>query len=374
MTPLSHYPIHGDLLRNRDGCFFDVIGFDHPIDRVIAYIRYFPIHTKSDRILKLENTEQYFSKVYNLKDREKYLTQQYSHYIFHPNNYDFALQGIPIQEIESHYRPEQFLGTCISKFKHKEKLTKSAALSTELCQFLAEQSGIDLEFFGITGSALIGLDNNNSDLDLVVYGKMNSLRVRDTIRKCFQESSDSKKPNVLQPYNKLGLKKLYHERKDQSGLSFYDFLKFEARKLQQGTFHSVDFFIRFLEYDHRQEYAKKNAFLLIQTRDLGRIKIQGQVRGDEFWWITPARVEIGNLTVIDKSELKTNTPEICTKYDVNIAQIRNTFSMRGRFIENVRLLEYFEAYGNLELIIPSDGSLYLQISFGRDPRDYLKHI
>jgi len=64
--------------------------------------------------------------------------------------------------------------------------------------------------------------------------------------------------------------------------------------------------------------------------------------------------------------------ELLTRYDLQLQNIWRTFTLRGRFIENIRLLEPFTGYGTLELIVPERDHPFLQISFGNYARDYLK--
>ena len=168
------------------------------------------------------------------------------------------------------------------------------------------------------------------------------------------------------------MKALYHARKDNSGISFIEFLKYAVRKLDQGKFRGKDFFIRFFENDDRDIYCKNNTFAHQKLLNLGKIKISGEVRGDQHWWMTPAWVEIGNIQIEDKSELCPNYSELLTQYDLHLPSIWRTFTLRGRFIENIRLLEHFTGYGTLELIVPEKEPPYLQIAFGATATDYLK--
>ena len=56
--------------------------------------------------------------------------------------------------------------------------------------------------------------------------------------------------------------------------------------------------------------------------------------------------------------------------DLKITDVYQIVSLRGRFTENVRLLERFQAYGSLELVIPNKNESFLQISLGASSEDY----
>jgi predicted nucleotidyltransferase len=378
LIDLEHYPIEGDILQTQSGCFFDVIGFDHPNNRIIAYPRYVPTNQETDRILypnqniayfaqqipsQTKKTLVYFQKLVDFAAKTQFLSEKMPHFIYSPSNYDMDFHTVPISEIKYHYRPED------RNLWNQRSADELSQISQDFVDLLVKQAGISPDHIGITGSQLIQLTNAQSDIDIIIYGFLNSLKVRNVIRDYFNESNQNR---LIRQYTLAEFKELYSKRVDASGVRYFDFLKYELRKLHQGKYSGRDFFIRFLEHPQRQTYRQENQFDSQQIRNLGRIKINGEVRGDEHWWTTPAWVEIINLQIENISELQTNYKALLEQYNLELDRIWRTYTYRGRFIENIRLLEQFSAYGNLELVIPPHDTPFLQISFGSDARDYLK--
>lgn len=347
-----------------------MIGFEHPPEGVIAYIKYYQTKTPTERQLVIGNETKYFSKVYHIQDRENLVKKIYHQYLVKPKNYDMTFQIVPWDEIKTHYRPEDALQAKISEVKHREVLPITK-LTTELCEFLCQKAGVPTTGMGITGSQLINLQTSKSDIDVIVYGQLNALKIRQVLRDCFKENNPS---IFVKPYNKDQLKELYKMRVDESGLTFYEFLKYEFRKLHQGTYKGTDFFIRFLEFSDRDQYRQQNNFSTQTIHNLGKIKISAEVCGDEHWWNTPAWIEMANITVEEKSDIGIRSKLLLGKYNLDVNRIWRTYTLRGRFIENIRLLERFEAYGTLELVVRPNQQPFLQIMIGTNLTDYLKLI
>jgi predicted nucleotidyltransferase len=372
----ENYPIESDMIETLDGEFYDVIGFDHPTERVIGYIKYFPIteeiqNAESIREV-LRNSKTYkYGKIYDLKNRQEWIQKNHPDYIFCPKNYDFSWHAIPTSKIKTHYRPNLKLSELNNLREANQQYPKLHTLyndAVDFCHILSKASGVSLNHIGITGSLLSNTATEQSDLDIVVYGFLNSLKIREVLRTIFQQNEPN---SEIKRYSKEELKSLYTQRAYGTSLTFYEFLKYEFRKLHQGKFRGRDFFIRFFEYEHRMEYFQQNRFDRQQIRILGRAKITAQVRGDEHWWTTPARLEISNINYLN-TFLKSDADNLLARYHLNLKQLSRTYTIRGRMIENARLLEGIIAEGTLELIIPESDPAYLQISFGADPADYLK--
>ena len=72
---MVRYPMEGDLIESIDNLIFDVKGFLHPSDRVIAYVRFVP-SVNGDRI----RCGLRFRKIYFLFERDSFIK---NHIIVH---------------------------------------------------------------------------------------------------------------------------------------------------------------------------------------------------------------------------------------------------------------------------------------------------
>ena len=187
------------------------------------------------------------------------------------------------------------------------------------------------------------------------------------IKENFQ-NRDEKHP--LCAYSMENYRDLYKSRANGSSISFQKFLQYEVRKLHQGKFRNRDFFIRFLEHSNRDNYRKENQFENRKIKNLGRIGISGENVNDEYWWTTPSRVQITDVAIQNSNMLIPDAHDLLKKNYLKITDIHQIISLRGRYTENVRLLERFNVLGTLELVIPNEKDSYLQISLGTSPEDY----
>ncbi|MHA1720661.1 MAG: hypothetical protein ACTSWX_12205 [Promethearchaeota archaeon] len=370
---LSNYPIEGDFIESKNGLVFEIKGFQQPIDRTIAFIRYTPTKIPSsseiNRRRRINSTTcslENYKKIYSLNEKFKFIREKHPEYLFTHPNYYFKLQAVPNNEIKDHFLPNKFL-----QLLHKsEEILPSPSIlkdALDLCKYLSENSGVSFENIGITGSLLVGLQKDDSDIDLIVYGYENSIKIRKVIKENFQNQDNTYQ---LRPYTAHEFRNLYKTRASGSDISFQKFLQYEFRKLHQGKFRNRDFFIRFLEYSKREEYKRENQFEKRIITSLGRVNLSGEVINDEFWWTTPSRVQITDITLKNSKTLIHETDDLLRKNNLKITDVYQIVSLRGRFTENVRLLERFQAYGSLELVIPNKNESFLQISLGASSEDY----
>ncbi len=370
-----NYQIEGDFIESKSGHIFEIKGFHQPQDRTIAFIRYAPISKPSSLEINMRNkinnsncSLEYYKKIYPLNEKFQYIKEKHPEYLFSHPNYYFQLQAVLNSEIKEHFLPNKFLQFLNNS---KEILPSGSILkdALDLCHYLSENSGVPYEYIGITGSLLVGLQNEESDIDLIVYGYENSIKIRKVIKENFQnQNQDEKHP--LCAYSMENYRDLYKSRAKGSSISFQKFLQYEVRKLHQGKFRTRDFFIRFLEHSNRDNYKKENQFENRKIKNFGRIGISGEIVNDEFWWTTPSRVQIADVTIQNSNKLIHDIHDLLKQYSLKITDIYQIISLRGRFTENVRLLERFHVFGSLELVIQNKKEPFLQLSLGTSSKDY----
>jgi len=368
-----NFPIEGDFIESKSGHIFELKGFHQPKDHTIAFIRYVP--TSKSSSLEIERRKrvnssncslEYYKKIYPINEKFQYIQEKHPEYLFSHPNYYFKLQAVPNSEIKEHFLPNKFLQILHNS---KEILSSSSVLkdALDLCLYLSKNSGVSYEYIGITGSLLVGLQNEESDIDLIVYGYENSIKIREVIKENYQKNDDK---HPLRAYSIENYRELYKSRANGSNISFQTFLQYEVRKLHQGKFKKRDFFIRFLEHSNRNDYKNENQFENRKIKSLGRIRLSGEVVNDEYWWTTPSRVQIADVSIQNSNMLMLDVHDLLRNYYLNITDIHQIISLRGRFTENVRLLERFHVSGSLELVIPNEKDPYMQISLGTFPEDY----
>jgi len=175
-----------DYLETREGFYFAVVGNIHPDDRVIAYLKYVPSETgiwgsglrTYDRALK-HYTMQDLARTF------EFLELQHPEYMFHSTVLGLTFSAVPHETIRGHLKPETRLEQLL-KDDQKDTLERKVV---KLTRELSEMADIPIGSFGVTGSVLMGAHREFSDMDLVVYGRDQSLRMKDTLSRLLEENT-----------------------------------------------------------------------------------------------------------------------------------------------------------------------------------------
>lgn len=337
MRPLR--PREGDLIETFDHAIFDVKGLVHPPGKVIAFIRYVP-DPKGDR----RRDGEVYRKVYPLEERYELLRQRYPHYLFFDDVFDDYLNEVPMELVKHHYNPLQKP----VELRNRGDLDEVERQALELIELLKERSNIPWGSIGITGSILLRLHHQNSDIDPIIYGSKNCSSVYEALR---EMHSGERGP--LRPYETEDLKRLYKSRLKDTIIPFKDFLRNEKGKLLQGKFGGRDYFIRFVkDWDEVKEgYGE------ILYRSMGYARVVATVVDASEAIFTPCRYEIDDVRVVEGRRV---TP------------IKEIASFRGRFCEQASPDERIEAQGKLEMVSKKDGTTYYRLLLGGRPTDYMR--
>lgn len=326
----------GDLLLTKDGLFFDVKGYVHPPGRVVAFLRYLPSGA-GERALAGER----YAKVYDLGERWKILEERYPTYIFYDWVFHARLQGVPNDSIKALYEPKR---------KLEEILARGGggieAEAAEMARAIAERSGCSTGDLGVTGSILAGLQLESSDIDLVVYGLKQALKVREALSSLLEEGKEFK------PCDEEALYRIYKARGMDKALSFEVFRENERGKALQGKFRGRDYFVRCVkdwgEVD--EVYGDKIYY------PEGRARIEATVVDARESVLTPCRYAV--------SRVKTSLGRATAVTEVS--------SFRGRFCEQASEGDRIEAEGKLERVVDRRrGEETYRLLLGEDPRDFM---
>lgn len=326
--------IEGDYVETKKThLFFDVKGLRHPNDRKICFIRFFP-DNNGDRV---KNGIAY-NKIYDLEKRYSLLKTTYPQYLFFSKERDMELQGVKNEDIERIYTPR----TYFQSLDNDKKLSQIEKISKDLCELFIDEGGISKDSIGITGSQMIGLSKNDSDIDLVIYGTKNSLNFQKSLKQIFNI------PNGCRKYKMEEYKNHYIWRVGGSDIPFTTFLQTEMRKQHQGKFKEIDFFIRYIKSpkDWKGNYYDYN------FKNLGRIHIKAQITDSTDSIFTPCSYRIEPLKIISS---------LTNKQQISLDRINEVCSFRGRFCEQAVKDEIVLIKGKLEKVKYKDEQEYFQI-------------
>jgi predicted nucleotidyltransferase len=177
-----------DHLRTPEMFYFTTVGNVHPKNRVFSYLKYVPDKSgKWGRRRKYRRAIEAYSTLQIGKSLD-FLKRNYPQYVFHSNLHNLIFSAVPKKLITQHYQPERKLQQLLMKH-NLDSLEKK---TVDLVHILADESNVDLDSFGVTGSVLLGIHRTEfSDIDLTVYGRRSSVAVRDALIRILQDRYSS---------------------------------------------------------------------------------------------------------------------------------------------------------------------------------------
>jgi len=239
------------------------------------------------------------------------------------------------------YLPERKLNRLRKKFQ-LEKIERQAVLFTDV---LKREAKIPWRSIGITGSILVGLYTDKSDIDVIVYGTKNCLRVRNAVQSLLSSKQYAYR------YEMEDLKRLYEFRVKDTIMPFEDFVRHEIRKSFQGKFDGKEFFIRYVkDWD---EVKEKYGGVIYKPE--GYAKIRAKIIDDSESIFTPCVYKVADAEFIEGQEL---------------SGLKEIASFRGRFCEQAKKDEIVIAQGKVERVVTRDKD-YHRILLGSRPTDFM---
>jgi predicted nucleotidyltransferase len=320
--------VEGHFVITIDGLVFEIKGVVHPRDRVIAYLRYVPA----------TNTASGYRKVYALDERETYLQSNYPLYLWFSEPHGRVVQSVASNRIKSILDPVD----CLAKMRDSvDKISDLEQASVNLAEKLVGFTGIEWTDFGITGSQLVGVAREDSDIDLVVYGLDACRKFYINLSKNFAsiEGVEHYEGTLLDEHVSFrwgaheNLKSILHN--------------IEQAKVLQGLFEGYHFFVRLVKTPGDLDF----------------------VYGDVSYQMKGQQMASGRI--VDDSESIFTPCEYQVECD-DLPSLRKLVSYRGRFTEQISKGASFEAFGKLEIVTNRKrNDQYMQLVLGEHPTDYL---
>lgn len=214
-----------DFIETEEGMIFAVASYHHPKDRVIAFLRYYP-HEDGERM----RGGTRYKKAGGIEESFLYLEKNHPGYVFDSPVTASRLQGVPLEKIKNTYRPTDGLREI-----YKNPTTSLDRKIIALSEFFDE---IPMEKKGVTGSGLLGLTGDTSDIDFVIYGLENHGHALDKV------GHTIKTDGAIQPMDRHQWEAAFHKRYPHGApLTLDEFLWHEKRKnhkaMIQGTVFDI---------------------------------------------------------------------------------------------------------------------------------------
>jgi len=309
-----------DYLITPEGFIFTVIGNLHPAERVIAYLKYVP-----DELGKWGQGRSRYRRAlatYNVPsvmDSMRFLSEEAPQYVFESTVDGITLPAVPTDRIAAHLCPE----TRLLELQRAGSRDELESKALRFAQLLSKEADVPTEFLGLTGSILASIhDPTFSDIDLVVYGLENALRVRTFLRKL--EDSPSHEIRRLAGASR---EKWIAERLKSTPLTRRDVTSLLARKWNIGSFDGTDFSVHAVhtEIEVRGRYGDE------QYKSFGIIEATARIAGVKESMFMPAVFQVEHVDV--KGTRTATTLDRIVSYEglyADVAAEGETISCRGK--------------------------------------------
>ena len=245
-----------DFIETAEGPIFAVVEHGTEQGKALCFLRY----VKDDVEWKKVTTEP----------ANAFLKQHHPDYLHYSPVLDAHLHAVAINRIVKHHQPKQRLQQ-IMQANRRDAIERDLF---QLCDLL-QQHGLDLTQLGITGSILVGVQKQSSDIDLVCYGRAVFHQCRAITRELIEQGQ-------LQELNDNDWQESYQRRSCE--LSFADYVWHERRKTNKAVINGRKFDLNFIDELKRSETTS--------YQKCGAIKLQCKVIDDTHAFDYPAEFKI----------------------------------------------------------------------------------
>ena len=337
-----------DFILTKDNFFFCIIGYDHPRDRAIAYLKYAPAEKGKWNLknIPLKRMIPHYSAT-SVENTYKFL-EKYPVYIYNDELNNIKITAVPKSLIKNYYETRKKLQNILNK----DNIDNLQQKLIELAQFLSDHSGIALENMGVTGSILIDIHNPSfSDIDMTIHGLKNSKKIEKLLIEEF-----SRKGRIAKFKNNKELMEWVSRKSSQFKFEKKIAEKLVSRQWNFGYFDDTRFSIHPIKQDKKiiNNYGNE------RITPLGLLKIRGVILNSDESYFLPAIYELTDVEILEGN---------------NVEEIKLIISYEGLYRNIAHKDEIIEAFGKLEKVYEfnSSKSYYRLLigSFEAQSMDYI---
>ncbi|NLM30385.1 MAG: DNA polymerase subunit beta [Methanomicrobiales archaeon] len=239
-----------DFVEDRDGCIYAVSNYDNT-DRIGCILRYVPDLSGE----RMDPSGRRY--------RKYEFAQSFAWIREHKPEYLDSVHRVPCGDVVRVYKPEEEIGNVAARNIRVQRLLSHFTLPAGS--------------FGCTGSLLCGLENESSDIDIVVYGDA-WFSAQCQLRHMVAEG-------VIPAMSEGMWRKVYEKRVPE--ISFDAFVLHEQRKWNRGEFEGTYF-----DLLYTRDYGNLDAVPPGKGEVLGRAMIEATVTDASLSFDSPAVYDV----------------------------------------------------------------------------------
>jgi len=333
VSMVAREPIEGFMVELASGAIFEVKGLIHPPGRVVAYPRYLP-DPKGDRVR--QGSDVRYRKLASWKERLALLAGPLRRYLVRDPVLGDVLCEPPLAEAKAIFSPVDGL----EDLRRSGDAPGVGLLALEMAEEVRARANLAWREIGISGSVLVGLARESSDIDLVFYGKK-------ACSEAYRALKAMREEGLTRPCGPRELRAIYLARSADTPYDMEAFFSREPSKVLQGTFKSVFYSVRLIPAVRQEPYG------LVRFRNLGTAVVRASVSDASESIFTPCRYGLEYVELLS-----------------GVREPEALVSFRLRFCEHASEGELIEARGKLEEALWPDGRREIRLVVGGRPGDY----
>jgi len=219
---------------------------------------------------------------------------------------------------------------------------------------ISEESGVPLRFFGVTGSILIDAHQNFSDIDLVIYGRKNSIFVKETLKQIYESHAFP-----IRRFNAKESREWCLNKARLYPLTYNEAAKILERRWNRGVYEETFFSIHPVKTE--DEIDENYGDRIFKPK--GMVKIEAIVSDSSESDFLPAIYKVKDVRVLEGEK---------------VSDINEVVSYEGLYGGLAKEGERILAYGKMECVTDRrSGKIYHRVLIGSreaEGRDYIKPL
>jgi len=337
-----------DYLRTVEDYYFCVVGSVHPEDRVIAYLKYVPDSSGKwgSGGRRFRRALRYYTMRHLLRTLN--FLENCPEYLFDSDVLGVSMSAVPLQRVSSHLMPEEK----VSQLLRLEKPDPLQLKVVELVNSLSDWSGVPVKNFGVTGSVLLDIHQDFSDIDILVYGRKNSESVKEVLKQVYSEGGSS-----VQRFDDERTREWCLSKVRMYPLTYEEALRIFKRRWSRGLFRETMFSVHAVKLE--EEVAEKFGDRTFKPE--GTVKIEATVSDASEAEFLPAIYGVEDVEILEGQKV------------IDIVEVASYEGLYGGLAEEG---ERIVAYGKLEEVTDGRvGQRYHRVLVGSkevEGKDYVK--
>ncbi len=320
---------------NRD--IFYVKGVVNPLNGIIGFPKYIR-DPNGDRVNR--RGERYI-KIPGVENEIQYLLKFYHKFIRYDEFFCREIPVIPMEMVTRIYDP-------ITKAMEIMNFSDIDGVINDARDMISDIVSVtNVKSIGVSGSILVDLYREDSDIDLVIYGEEEGRKVYEYLLEIIDRDSSQ-----YRRYSVNDIEKLFKERLKETPIDINELLKQESRRVLEGLYRNREYFIRLIRYPKEDEL-----YGVYKCIKMGRVTAKLMITDDRYAIYTPCRYGVQMVEVIDGESI----------------DIDEIYTLRGRFIDVAKQDDMVIASGTVEKIVFRNGKIMHRLYLG-DKGDYIVKI